>query len=128
MAVFVLDQLFRIMDKNEIVQRLSKSKFRSKFILDSKMNLYIKEKSMNQIENHARDFVKSRIAPENIPNDGKQTPFKSHPVFVAQHATATCCRKCINKWHKIAKNRELTLEEQNYIVELIIDWIKKNIN
>ncbi len=25
-------------------------------------------------------------------NDGKQTPFRGHPVFTAQHATATCCR------------------------------------
>ncbi len=25
---------------------------------------------------------------------------KGHPVFVAQHATATCCRECIRKWHK----------------------------
>ena len=51
---------------------------------------------MNNIE-----IIFKREAPAFIHNDGKQTPTKGHPVFVAQHATATCCRECIRKWHKI---------------------------
>ena len=42
-----------------------------------------------------------RIAPKEPLNDGKQTPMKGHPVFIAQHATATCCRECTRKWHKM---------------------------
>jgi len=112
----------------DIFERLAKSNFRSKFKLKTKDFDYIKEKGIEKIYSHACDFVKKRIAPENIPNDGKQTPMKGHPVFIAQHATATCCRGCIEKWHKFPKNRQLTEEEQKYLVNIIMEWIKRQIN
>jgi hypothetical protein len=76
------------------------------------------------IRNHALDFITTRIAPSFPKNDGRQTPMKGHPVFVAQHATATCCRSCIQKWHGITKGRALTNEEREGIVELIMEWIE----
>ena len=60
-----------------------------------------------------------------IANDGKQTPMRGHPVFVAQHATATCCRGCLEKWHRIPKGRDLTWEEQEYVVDVIMEWISR---
>ena len=66
---------------------------------------YIEEKGLNTIKIHAYDFVYKRLMPSYIEKDGKQTPMKGHPVFVAQHATATCCRKCLQKWHKINNNK-----------------------
>ncbi len=39
-----------------------------------------------------------------IPCELRQTPFRGHPVFIAQHATATCCRECLAKWHRIPRN------------------------
>ena len=110
-----------------ILDSLAKSKFRSKFKLKQKDIEYINEKGLDKIESHARDFIKTRIAPALIPNDGKQTPMKGHPVFIAQHATATCCRGCIEKWHKIPKGKDLTLSQQEYLVSIIIDWIKREI-
>lgn len=74
---------------------------------------------------HAAEFVEKRIAPASPRNDGKQTPWRDHPVFVAQHATATCCRSCLQKWHQIPAGRELTAEEQQYIVEVIGSWLSK---
>ena len=110
-----------------ILDSLAKSKFRSKFRLKQKDIDYVNEKGLDKIKSHAKDFIKTRIAPALIPNDGKQTPMKGHPVFIAQHATATCCRGCIEKWHKIPKGKELTLSQQEYLVSIIIDWIKKEI-
>ena len=52
---------------------------------------------------------------------------KGHPVFITQHATATCCRECLSKWHGIPKNIELTKKQQEYIVDIIMSWIKLNI-
>ena len=66
-----------------------------------------------------------REAPAVIPNDGKQTPMKEHSVFIAQHATATCCRECIRKWHKMKPGVELTQIQQDYLVDIIMKWIKK---
>ena len=111
----------------EILYKLSKSKFRSSFKLKDKDKKYIEEKGLDVIKRHALDFIRTRIAPAVIPNDGKQTPMKGHPVFIAQHATAACCRSCINKWHGFKKNTELSEHEQNYLTGLIMEWIKINL-
>lgn len=113
---------------DEIFDRLSKSDFRKKFKLSQKDRLYLKQKGFDTIRSHAVDFIAKRIAPADIPNDGKQTPMRGHPVFTAQHATATCCRGCINKWHKFPKYVQLTKEQQKYLVDLIMEWIKRQVN
>ena len=110
---------------DDILYKLSKSKFRSSFKLNNKLKEYVKEKGYNKIEEHAYDFINKRLKPEVILNDGKQTPMKGHPVFIAQHACACCCRGCLEKWHHIPKGRELTKEEVDYIVKLLLTWIKR---
>lgn len=107
---------------------LSKSKFRSSFHLRKYMIDYINEKGLDTIEKHAYDFINTRLKPKDIPNDGKQIPMKGHPVFIAEHATATCCRNCLYKWHYIEKDKELSDSEVDYIVKLIMKWIIKEYN
>lgn len=109
----------------EIFNRLAKSDFRRKFKLSEKDKRYLETKGFETIKLHAQDFIKQRIAPAVIPNDGKQTPMRGHPVFTAQHATATCCRGCINKWHKFPKDVLLTQKQQEYLVNLIMEWLKR---
>jgi predicted Fe-S protein YdhL (DUF1289 family) len=75
---------------------------------------------------HAADLVAQRLAPAEPKKDGKQTPYRGHPVFVAQHATATCCRGCLAKWHGIAKGRTLTDEEQNHVIDAIGRWLAQH--
>ena len=106
---------------------LGKSKFRSKFKLTQKDLDYIEDKGLNLIKEHAYQFINSRVAAESPKKDGKQTPFKGHPVFIAQHATATCCRGCISKWHGIEKGRALHKDEVDFIVALIMGWIQRQI-
>lgn len=112
----------------DILDRLAKSKFRSKFRLKPKDIEYIREKGIEKICLHACDFIRTRVSSAQIPNDGKQTPMRGHPVFIAQHATATCCRGCIEKWYKIPKDIELTASQQEYLVSVIMEWIKKQLN
>ena len=109
----------------DVLYNLSKSKFRSSFHLKAKDIKYIHEKGMEKIKEHAYDFVNNRLSSAVILNDGKQTPMRGHPVFVAQHATGTCCRGCLEKWHKIPKGVELTDNQVNYVVALIMEWIKR---
>ncbi len=108
---------------HELKSRLTRSAFRSKFRLSKKEKAYVDGKGLDLIRSHADDFIRKRLAPALPENDGKQTPFRGHPVFVAQHATATCCRGCLMKWHSIPKGRQLTEEEVKYVVEVIIKWI-----
>lgn len=111
---------------DELFNELSKSTFRSNFHLHEPEIKYVNDKGIDKIREHAYDFIKKRLSHANIPNDGKQTPMKGHPVFVAQHATATCCRGCLHKWHGIEEKRKLTKEEIDYIVDVIIEWIKRD--
>ncbi len=111
----------------QVLCDLSKSKFRNSFHLKEKDKTYYKEKGEEVIKQQAYDFITKRLAPKIIKNDGKQTPFKGHLVFIAQHATATCCRSCLYKWHKIPQDTELNKQQIDYIVNLIMEWIKKEI-
>ena len=110
-----------------ILNSLEKSKFRSSFKLGLKDIKYVEQKGMDTIVLHAKDFVASRLADKSKFKDGKQTPMHGHPVFIAQHATATCCRECLSKWHHIEHSHILTNEEQEYVVSVIIAWIKLQI-
>ena len=113
---------------NDILEKLAKSKFRSSFHLSNKDIKYINDKGLDVIRKHAEDFIKTRLAPAIIPNDGKQTPMQGHPIFIAEHATATCCRSCLYKWHRIPKNKALTKAEIDYIVNVIMQWINKELS
>ena len=104
---------------------LRKSKFRSKFKLAQKDRDYIAAKGLETIKEHGYQFVNSRVAPAFPKNDGKQTPMKGHPVFIAQHATATCCRGCISEWHGIEKGRALNEKEVDFVFGLIMGWIEQ---
>ncbi len=110
-------------DLTDLFNRLSKSAFRSRFHLSQKDRDYIAAKGLDTIRQHAKDFVAKRLAPAVIPNDGKQTPMRGHPVFLAQHATGCCCRGCFSKWHHIPAGRQLTAEEQDYAVGVLMAWI-----
>ena len=114
-------------DIDLLLDRLSHSKFRRSFILKSKELDYLNKRGMDIIMDHASDFIESRIVPANPPNDGKQTPYRNHPVFVAQHATATCCRGCIQKWHKFDKGIELDANQKEHILNVLRRWLEKQV-
>ena len=107
----------------DLFERLSQSKFRSGFHLKEKDKKYVLDKGGDKIREHARDFVSQRLAPAVIPNDGKQTPMKGHPIFIAQHATACCCKGCLEKWHHFPRGKELTEEQQDYVVDVLMEWV-----
>ena len=106
-----------------VFRRLGRSRFRSGFKLDSKEALYLEQQGLPALLLHGRDFLEKRLAPALPANDGKQTPWGGHPVFRAQHATATCCRSCLLKWHGIPKKKKLTEQELDYILRVIERWL-----
>jgi Domain of unknown function (DUF4186) len=109
----------------EVFAELSASPFRRRFRLGDKDRRYLEQKGFDLVLAHARDFIETRLAPAEPANDGRQTPMRGHPVFVAQHATATCCRGCLAKWHGIAGGRELEQEETAHILEVLERWLRE---
>lgn len=102
---------------------LARSSFRASFRLRARELAYLRTKGLPEVMKHAAGFVAQRLAPADIPNDGKQTPYRNHPVFVAQHATATCCRGCLAKWHRIPAGRPLSASEQERVLAVIARWL-----
>ena len=114
------------MNVDNILNNLAKSKFRNSFHLNNKMKLYVKEKDLDVIKEHAYKIINERLRDAYPKNDGKQTPMRQvHPVFVAEHATGTCCRGCLERIHHIKKGKELNKYELDYIVKVIMMWIKR---
>ncbi len=110
---------------DEALEKLQSSPFRTGFSLTEKDRAYVRAKGMDTIRRHARDFVRRRLAPAVIPNDGRQTPMRGHPVFLAQHACACCCRGCLNRWYRVPKGVALTARQQEQIVALLMAWIER---
>jgi hypothetical protein len=107
------------------IDRIARHPFRAKFHLRARERAYVQLRGMETVRAHARDFVAQRLAPAQPRSDGKQTPWGGHPVFRAQHATATCCRSCLLKSHEIERGRELSAGEQGYVVDVICRWVER---
>lgn len=113
-----------MVDQDRLFARLA----RSTFALPSGKSSNIVSIGTGVIDRHTADFIRQRLAPAAPINDGKQTPMRGHPVFIAQHATATCCRGCLEKWHAIPHGRALSEPEQDYIVQVIHRWLVLQMN
>lgn len=112
------------MNYEDLKPRLRTSPFRSRFRPAEKDCAMIAEKGWHVIEAQARNVIRSRLADAFPKNDGRQTPMRGSPVFIAQHATGTCCRSCLEKWHGIPKGAPLTEEQIEDIVHLLVDFLK----
>lgn len=115
-------------DVQEVFERLGRSSFRSNISLQRKELEYLNKKGLNVVLQHAADFIEKRLAPAEPANDGKQTPWRNHPVFIAQHATATCCRGCLEKWHQIPKGRALDSVEKQHVIEVLKRWLSQYVS
>jgi hypothetical protein len=116
-------EIVRILETAEAA--LARHRFRASFHLRARDRATVQLRGRETIRKHAGELIADRVAPAAPRKDGRQTPYRGHPVFIAQHATATCCRTCLERWHGIAKGRELTADEQGYVVAVICRWIDR---
>ena len=113
---------------DDLFPALAESSFRRRFHLAPKDRAYLETHGLAAVLVQGEELIARRLAPAHPPNDGKQTPFRGHPVFVAQHATATCCRGCLAKWHGIARGAALTDEEQAHVIATLERWLRAEID
>ena len=112
------------LDLDAAFSRLAASSFRRKFRLEGRELAYLQTWGLEHVLKQGRGLIDKRLAPAEPRNDGRQTPWRNHPVFVAQHATATCCRGCLEKTHGIEKGHALSDEERAYVMLVIERWLK----
>lgn len=111
---------------DERLARITRHRFRARFHVRGRDRAIVDLRGMPTIRTHAAEIIDRRLAPARPHKDGRQTPYRGHPVFVAQHATATCCRTCLERWHGIPKGHDLEGAERDYVVETICRWIERD--
>jgi predicted Fe-S protein YdhL (DUF1289 family) len=111
-------------DLDAVFDALGKSAFRRRFALGVREGRYLRDRGMQTVIAQAHELIAKRLAPPLPDNDGKQTPMRGHPVFIAQHATATCCRSCLAKWHDIPAGAALDDAQRRHVVAAIERWVR----
>ena len=114
-------------DLDPLLDRIGQHPFRARFHLRGRDRATADLRGLATMRAHAAELIADRLAPAEPRNDGRQTPYRGHPVFVAQHATATCCRTCLQRWHEIPKGRILSRDERAYVVDVIGRWIEREL-
>ncbi|NVM29287.1 MAG: DUF4186 family protein [Candidatus Helarchaeota archaeon] len=119
-------------DLNDVkytIEALRKELFRRRYWarrIDKKLLEPLLEKELSEIEkkveNRIRKYVNKKF--NDNPWDGRQTPLEGNLIYFAQHATASCCKKCIEEWHGINRNELLTEEQIKYLVGLIMVYFE----
>lgn len=84
-----------------------------------------KKLGLQELKARVRELLEKKIGPAKIFRDGIQTKKEGSAIFYAQHATATCCRKCLEYWYGIAANRELTKDELDFCEGLVFAYLDK---
>jgi hypothetical protein len=97
--------------------------------IDQKALNCAKRKGRNHLRLAVRSRIKKSISSPNNPYDGRQTPMEGsgNPIHYAQHATASCCRKCVDYWHNIPTSRALTPKEVDYLAELAMMFLEERL-
>lgn len=85
---------------------------------------YARRKGKDGLAEAVRKHIHNSVGDAEPFHDGRQTPMGGDdPINYAQHATASCCRRCIEEWHGIPMGRALTAEEIQYLTELALRYL-----
>jgi hypothetical protein len=115
-----------ITDVNGTFEELSREYIRHVFFhaaFDAKSKKEARELGMEGVKAKVRPLLEKKIGQKKIFRDGIQTKKEGSAIHYAQHATATCCRKCLEYWHGIERNRELTSVELSYCEGLVFAYL-----
>lgn len=75
----------------------------------------------------AENRIRKAVGDANPSLDGRQTPKKGNALYYAQHATATCCRKCIEDWHGIPMGKSLSDDQIQYFADLVMLYVEERL-
>jgi hypothetical protein len=87
--------------------------------IDERAMNYAKRKGKLGLIETAEHFLRKYIAKPADAFSSISTSMDGNPIHYAQHATATCCRRCIEKWHGIPPDRYLQEDEILYFLRLV---------
>jgi hypothetical protein len=115
--------LTAIMRHSDPFVRLKSSSYRRNMGLTAFEKKSVMKEGFGKVVERCREALDDLDMPDYTHGE---TPYKG-VVPKAQHATSTCCRKCMFRWHGIPRYRELTEEERAYVIRLILRWVRKEL-
>jgi hypothetical protein len=79
------------------------------------------------LQNEIIDRMANKIGKVNPFNNGI-TPYTGNIIFYAQHATGTCCRRCMDYWYKFPmKDVALTDLQIDFSANLINLYLNRRL-
>jgi hypothetical protein len=91
--------------------------------IDQKAINHALRKGRKELRVAAEKRIRASVGKAFPSYDGRQTPKSGNSLFYAQHATATCCRKCIEEWYGIEIGVALTEEHIQYFSDLLMLYL-----
>jgi len=85
---------------------------------------YALRKGRTELLSTAESRIRSSVGGPADAFDGRRTKWEGNPIFYAQHATAACCRKCIEKWHGIPRDQPLKEDQIKYLTRLVTMYLE----
>jgi len=95
--------------------------------IDQKAVNHARRKGVVGMHEAAKARIIASVALAEPVRDGRQTPWAGNALYYAQHATASCCRRCIEEWHGIPRGRALAENEIQYLVDLTGFYIEERL-
>ena len=95
--------------------------------IDEKARNHARRKGRRALREDAYSRLLRYVGREPDAYDGRQTPFEGNVIYYAQHATASCCRKCIEYWHGFPAEGELTTVQLEYLYQLVDRFIEERL-
>jgi hypothetical protein len=91
--------------------------------IDDRAVAHARRKGRARLRKAVEKRITKSIGPAEPSFDGRQTPVAGNSIYYAQHATASCCRKCLEEWHGVPLGRLLTDDELGYLSDLAMRFI-----
>lgn len=112
---------------SKLLEKVAESDYRAEIDLGPEDMDYVNSRGFDMMVRHAHDFVERRLGPARPRNEGKQTPLKGHPLFLAQHATGADSRAALSEYHGIAEGKKLSRQQMDYVTDVVLRWLEERL-
>lgn len=82
-----------------------------------------RRRGRRRMPEYADKRIRESIGSAHPYHDGFQTRGSGDVLFYAQHATATCCRECMEVWYGIPQGRKLIDTEVAFCADLLVRYV-----
>ncbi|MBN8674283.1 MAG: DUF4186 family protein [Chitinophagales bacterium] len=96
--------------------------------LQTEITEFAQKRGKRKLRERARKILQQKIGKAINFREGYQTAKTGREIIhYAMHATATCCRPCMEYWHNIPMGTDLTNGQLDYATDLVMLFVEDRI-